>query len=272
MLAGPEPGLRRQQPRVEGSCREAGLCCAGRDASCVVQKTSLNAIVEDPDDGACYCDHACLKLGDCCHDFKESCGVVDCQMSDFGPWSECDAECGPGVMSRERVVQGQPRNGGLPCTDLLQRRGCYGRRCDRSPEDKLHRETALLLPVTFSPVRSMNDSYDIRQNLKYLPKSELSKENNATLPYVILFEVTKARKACEVLESFGQLRVGQRVCVSCETTAMRKHLGHRCTGHGIEGKPSRFAALGHLHCHGRWQRESRAERCPQGRQPDFIFV
>lgn len=80
VLAGPEPGLRRQQPRVEGSCREAGLCCAGRDASCVVQKTSLNAIVEDPDDGACYCDHACLKLGDCCHDFKESCGGERCPL------------------------------------------------------------------------------------------------------------------------------------------------------------------------------------------------
>uniref|UniRef100_A0A182NV82 SMB domain-containing protein n=1 Tax=Anopheles dirus TaxID=7168 RepID=A0A182NV82_9DIPT len=57
-----------------GSCREATLCCNGRDSSCVVQKAPLNAIIEDLNDKPCYCDHACLKLGDCCEDFKSHCG------------------------------------------------------------------------------------------------------------------------------------------------------------------------------------------------------
>lgn len=57
-----------------GSCREAGLCCSGRDASCVVQKTPLNAIIEDLRDQPCYCDHACLKLNDCCPDYRQTCG------------------------------------------------------------------------------------------------------------------------------------------------------------------------------------------------------
>lgn len=57
-----------------GSCREAKLCCPGRDSSCVVQKAPINAIIEDLSDKPCYCDHACLKLGDCCVDFKEACG------------------------------------------------------------------------------------------------------------------------------------------------------------------------------------------------------
>lgn len=57
-----------------GSCREATLCCNGRDSSCVVQKAPINAIIEDLNDKPCYCDHACLKLGDCCDDFKEHCG------------------------------------------------------------------------------------------------------------------------------------------------------------------------------------------------------
>lgn len=56
-----------------GSCREANLCCNGRDSSCVVQKAPLNAIIEDLNDKPCYCDHACLKLGDCCTDFKDHC-------------------------------------------------------------------------------------------------------------------------------------------------------------------------------------------------------
>lgn len=57
-----------------GSCKEAKLCCPGRDSSCVVQKAPINAIIEDLSDKPCYCDHACLKLGDCCTDFKEACG------------------------------------------------------------------------------------------------------------------------------------------------------------------------------------------------------
>lgn len=59
---------------IGGSCREAKLCCPGRDSSCVVQKAPINAIIEDLSDKPCYCDHACLKLGDCCGDFKVACG------------------------------------------------------------------------------------------------------------------------------------------------------------------------------------------------------
>lgn len=61
-------------PVAAGSCREAQLCCNGRDSSCVVQKAPINAIIEDLSDKPCYCDHACLKLGDCCDDFKDHCG------------------------------------------------------------------------------------------------------------------------------------------------------------------------------------------------------
>lgn len=57
-----------------GSCRGSALCCNGRDSSCVVQKTAINTINEDPYEKPCYCDHACLKLGDCCEDFKSYCG------------------------------------------------------------------------------------------------------------------------------------------------------------------------------------------------------
>lgn len=69
-----------------GSCRAASLCCTGRDSSCVVQRTvagvighgipSLATFADKP----CYCDHACLKLGDCCEDFKQACG---------GEWLPC---------------------------------------------------------------------------------------------------------------------------------------------------------------------------------------
>lgn len=57
-----------------GSCRNSGMCCPGRDSSCVVQKAKPNAIIEDLNDIPCYCDHACLNIGDCCSDFKSVCG------------------------------------------------------------------------------------------------------------------------------------------------------------------------------------------------------
>ncbi|KAK0156792.1 hypothetical protein PV327_011620, partial [Microctonus hyperodae] len=58
---------------VGGSCKMAKLCCQGRDSGCVIQKASPNAIIESPKDKPCYCDHACLKLNDCCDDFRETC-------------------------------------------------------------------------------------------------------------------------------------------------------------------------------------------------------
>ena len=39
-----------------------------------MQKTPINAIIEDPNDEPCYCDHGCLDVGDCCPDFKDYCG------------------------------------------------------------------------------------------------------------------------------------------------------------------------------------------------------
>lgn len=58
---------------LAGSCRDSQLCCNGRDSSCVVQKAPMNALIEDLNDKPCYCDHACLKLDDCCSDFKDYC-------------------------------------------------------------------------------------------------------------------------------------------------------------------------------------------------------
>ncbi|XP_033212419.1 uncharacterized protein LOC117170013 [Belonocnema kinseyi] len=66
-----------------GSCRAAKLCCQGRDSGCVIQKASPNAIIESPRDTPCYCDHACLKLNDCCDDFKDACNGGRKELSLF---------------------------------------------------------------------------------------------------------------------------------------------------------------------------------------------
>lgn len=70
-------------PLPSGSCRERGLCCSGRDRSCAVSlgglggpASLLGKLIAAADNSAkeCYCDGACITLGDCCHDYKSTCG------------------------------------------------------------------------------------------------------------------------------------------------------------------------------------------------------
>ena len=53
-------------------CSTAGLCCKHRDSECVAQKVFPNHTV-DTSQLPCYCDHACIKLDDCCSDYKHFC-------------------------------------------------------------------------------------------------------------------------------------------------------------------------------------------------------
>lgn len=53
-------------------CSTQGLCCKHRDSGCVVQNVLKNHSV-DTSALPCYCDHACLKLDDCCIDYREFC-------------------------------------------------------------------------------------------------------------------------------------------------------------------------------------------------------
>lgn len=38
--------------------------------------------------------------------------VQDCVVSDWGPWSDCDSQCGPGSQSRTRTIVTEPTRGG----------------------------------------------------------------------------------------------------------------------------------------------------------------
>lgn len=50
--------------------------------------------------------------------------VIDCVVSGWGPWSDCDTNCGSGSMVRSRRVVQAPAHGGRHCPSLVQRRAC----------------------------------------------------------------------------------------------------------------------------------------------------
>lgn len=64
---------------VEASCVEAGRCCEGKDNDChgvVVYSNTLrleNLLYGNVSKKACFCDSACVKLGDCCSDYRDHC-------------------------------------------------------------------------------------------------------------------------------------------------------------------------------------------------------
>lgn len=55
--------------------------------------------------------------------------VIDCTLSDWGAWSECDSSCGTGMMSRTRKIMSEAQNGGKHCPSTVQKRGCQGYKC-----------------------------------------------------------------------------------------------------------------------------------------------
>ncbi|XP_056275581.1 somatomedin-B and thrombospondin type-1 domain-containing protein isoform X3 [Pseudoliparis swirei] len=148
-------------PRAEAGCgeRQSPNCCTGRDNDCFEYSKRKTA---------CYCDTYCQKTGDCCEDYRRVCQIsaaIDCVAGSWGPWSPCTSPCGVGSTERSRQVSVPPRNGGAPCPDLKQRRGCFGNNAicgtakasycqKRAPSPAASSQTLLLLLFAVDSLRS----------------------------------------------------------------------------------------------------------------------
>lgn len=58
--------------------------------------------------------------------------AIDCELSEWSQWSECNKSCGKGHMIRTRVIQMEPQFGGAPCPETIQRKKCRVRKCLRN--------------------------------------------------------------------------------------------------------------------------------------------
>lgn len=199
-------------------CSTSGLCCRHRDSDCVVQRVYPNHSIVDTTHLPCYCDQACLKLEDCCQDYRQFCGVKDCVVSEWGPWSPCTSPdvdvkeeegCGNhfGTEERHRVILSQPINGGSKCPHLTQSRECARRQCQQKISDQ-HSIVNLTLqrPATFNSrppiiksLRRMNEDFD---------------EANEVKMGCMELLITKASSGCRWHHD-PRLHSGSTICVEC---------------------------------------------------------
>ncbi|KAB0370901.1 hypothetical protein FD755_017310 [Muntiacus reevesi] len=79
------------------------------------------------------------ELGDCNEELEqvEKCMLpecpIDCELTEWSQWSECNKSCGKGHMIRTRMIQMEPQFGGTPCPETVQRKKCRIRKCLRNP-------------------------------------------------------------------------------------------------------------------------------------------
>ncbi|CAB4058620.1 unnamed protein product [Lepeophtheirus salmonis] len=171
-------------------CSTSGLCCKHRDSKCVAQKINSNHTV-DTSALPCYCDHACLRLQDCCPDFKEFCQVIDCHVSEWGPWSPCKG-CS-GTEERQRVILRHPLNGGSKCPHLKQTQPC----------------SSSVLCHSIQNTSRRNENEGNRVEIVHEDSDLFDFSSSSCAETVIL----QASKAC--IKHNKKLHIGSRLCIKC---------------------------------------------------------
>jgi hypothetical protein len=53
----------------------------------------------------------------------------DCELSDYGDWTDCDKACGGGKKKRYRIIINQPTGDGKPCNGTEQVLSCNTQHC-----------------------------------------------------------------------------------------------------------------------------------------------
>lgn len=78
------------------------------------------------------CDHILFQT---CDTLMPICVLpaIDCELTEWSQWSECNKSCGKGHVIRTRMIQMEPQFGGAPCPETVQRKKCRIRKCLRNP-------------------------------------------------------------------------------------------------------------------------------------------
>ncbi|XP_023269872.1 somatomedin-B and thrombospondin type-1 domain-containing protein-like [Seriola lalandi dorsalis] len=243
----------------QADCRETGLCCSGRDPSCISEGWR-----SDRSYGTCYCDQACVSTLDCCHDYETACPAVSCVVSEWMQWSGCAEPCRATVRRRSRIILQEPLNSGKPCPHLEEHAGCaeYW-----SKQGHCHNSLVPALITT--------GGYGNARKKRDIPDSD------NIIGYCVQFQLTSLTKGCQ--QSAGPhtqwmqyLREGHHVCVECQPPALAAGQRH-CAGDGEENVEDRrqslqWQAVGNPRCRGVWRRVGRLEACSCPTAHSFLFI
>lgn len=130
----PCTGLKQETKRcVSSECVKVPRGCQFSDWSewspCgtdfTAQKSRNRTIVVYPQDGGAECNGATNETLPCGRT-----PAVDCEMSDWGQWTECSVTCGGGFRSQMRRVHIRARLGGRPCEGATRRTSpCSAQSC-----------------------------------------------------------------------------------------------------------------------------------------------
>ncbi|KAL6458308.1 hypothetical protein MHYP_G00335380 [Metynnis hypsauchen] len=245
-------------PEAEG-CLAAGLCCSGRESSCLSRGWRT-----DRTHGECYCDQACRTLRDCCYDYDQACPAVPCVVSEWSVWSGCSEPCKATVRLRQRRVLQEPQNGGEPCPAFQQTAGCA----------EYHDQHGHCLQSLVPALITTGGYGNARK------KREVSDKNDI-IGYCVEFELTSLTSACQHnigphTQWMQYLREGHQVCVECQPPALAAGQKH-CSGDGEDIEQDRrvslqWQAVGNPRCRGVWRRVRRRDSCSCPTVHSFLFI
>ncbi|XP_043382980.1 somatomedin-B and thrombospondin type-1 domain-containing protein isoform X3 [Chelonia mydas] len=217
-------------PSSEAGCAELGRCCRGRDLACV-----SSGWRPDRSHGACYCDQACPRTMDCCHDYPQACPEVSCAVSEWSDWSGCAEPCQATYRVRRRHVVQEPRNG----VPALITTGGYGRarkkRAASSDNEGAGYCVEFQITAIMEGCLQGNSSYT--QWMRYLSE-------------------------------------GHTVCVECQHPALDSRNLH-CYGDGSGSKKNQllhWQAMGNPQCRGTWRRVRQLDTCSCPSVHSFLFI
>lgn len=261
--------IQQQILSIVGMCDQTKMggelkCCKGKDSKCFVKVQSRRSLGQT--NTICYCDSYCKFTNDCCEDYdkiQKLCNNSrDCVVSNWEEWSNCNTDCGIGIMRRKRKVLEYPLNGGNKCPSLRQTRGCN----KNTLCDKNNKNHATILPILYR-----RPPIYIYENILPATVDVQDSKNTIAYSYCVHYRLTYKLKGCENTWA-KSLVTYTPICVECQSRVMDN--GH-CRGEGALGVRTRWKALGLERCHGEWIRLGPVIQnciCSENQFSNFVFV